>query len=64
MQNREAFGGKELIAKQLTTDNLSVAKDKRVIVIGSAKSALDVAGAAGEVAESVTMICRQVGRVD
>jgi len=64
MQNRDAFGGKEIIAKQLTTDSLSVAKDKRVIVIGSAKSALDVAGAAGEVAESVTMICRQVGRID
>ncbi len=64
MQNRDAFGGKEIIAKQLTTANLSIAKDKRVVVIGSAKSALDVAGAAGEVAESVTMICRQVGRND
>lgn len=64
MQNRDAFGGKELIAKQLTTENLSIAKDKRVVVIGSAKSALDVAGAAGEVAESVTMACRQVGRID
>jgi cation diffusion facilitator CzcD-associated flavoprotein CzcO len=64
MQNRDAFGGKELIAKQLTTENLSIAKDKRVVVIGSAKSALDVAGAAGEVAESVTMVCRQVGRID
>ena len=64
MQNRDALGGKEIIAKQLTTANLSAAKDKRVIMIGSAKSALDVAGAAGEVAESVTMVCRQVGRID
>ena len=60
MQNRDAFQGTEIIAKQLTTKNLSVAKGKRVVVIGSAKSALDVAGAAGEVAESVTMLCRQV----
>ena len=62
MQNREAFQGTEILAKQLTTDNLHVATGKRVVVIGSAKSALDVAGAAGEVAESVTMICRQVSR--
>ena len=60
MQNRDAFQGTEIIAKQLTTENLSVASGKRVVVIGSAKSALDVAGAAGEVAELVTMLCRQV----
>ena len=60
LQNRDAFQGTETLAKQLTTENLSVAHGKRVVVIGSAKSALDVAGAAGEVAESVTMLCRQV----
>ena len=60
MQNRDTFQGTEMLAKQLTTENLTVATGKRVVVVGSAKSALDVAGAAGEVAESVTMVCRQV----
>ena len=60
MQNRDAFQGTEILAKQLTTKNLLVASGKQVVVIGSAKSALDVAGAAGEVADSVTMLCRQV----
>lgn len=59
-QGRECFSGKHIIAKELTTENLGIAKGKRVVVIGSAKSALDVAGAAGEIAESVTMLCRQV----
>ena len=60
-QDRDCFKGREIIARELTTENLDIARGKRVVVIGSAKSALDVAGAAGEVAESVKMLSRQVG---
>lgn len=59
IQDRDFFKGREIIARELTTENLAVAQGKRVVVIGSAKSALDVAGAAGEVAESVKMLSRQ-----
>ena len=60
LQDRSSFAGKEIIARQLTTQNLPLAAGKRVVVIGSAKTALDVAGAAAEVAESVTLLARKV----
>ena len=52
-----------MVARDLTTDNLHVARDKQVVVIGSAKSALDAAGAAGEVATSVVMLSRKVSLI-
>lgn len=60
LQAREAFKGKEIVARQLSTPNLHIAEGKKVVVIGSAKTALDVAGAAGEVAEAVTVLARKV----
>ena len=60
-QDRDRFKGRQIIARELTTENLDIARGKKVVVIGRAKSALDVAGAAGEVAESVKMLSRQVG---
>ncbi len=59
-QGREKFGGREIVANELKTENLGWAKDKEVLVIGGGKSALDVAGAAAEVAKSVTLLVRQV----
>ena len=52
------------MARQLTTQNLDIAKGKKVVVVGSAKTALDVAGAAAEVADSVTMLARKVMTYD
>jgi len=58
VQGRDQFAGREVVAKDLTTQNLGLAKDKEVVVIGSGKSAWDVAGAAAEVAASVTLLGR------
>lgn len=60
LQGRPVFTGREITARQLTTRALPTAAGKRVVVVGSAKTALDVAGAAAEVAESVTMLARKV----
>jgi cation diffusion facilitator CzcD-associated flavoprotein CzcO len=59
-QGRDAFQGKEIIANDLTTENLGVARDREVVVIGSGKTAWDTAGAAAEFAASVTLLGRQV----
>jgi cation diffusion facilitator CzcD-associated flavoprotein CzcO len=59
-QGRDVFQGKDIFAKELTTENLGVARDLDVVVIGSGKTAWDVAGAAAEVAASVTLLGRQV----
>lgn len=59
-QGRDMFLGTEMVARNLTTDNLHVARGKQVVVIGSAKSAVDAAGAAAEVADSVVMLSRKV----
>ena len=61
LQDRATFKGKEIVARQLTTQNLHLAEGRKVVVIGSAKTALDVAGAAAEVAETVTVLARKVG---
>ena len=63
LQDREPFKGKEIVARQLTTQNLHIAEGSKVVVIGSAKTALDVAGAAAEVAETVTVLARKVSLV-
>lgn len=59
IKGRDVFQGKDIFAKELTTENLGVARDLDVVVIGSGKTAWDVAGAAAEVAASVTLLGRQ-----
>ena len=60
MQDKAAYRGKDILARELSTANLDMAKGKRVIVIGSAKTALDAAGASAEVADSLIMLSRKV----
>lgn len=45
---------------ELTTDKLSIAQGRQVIVLGAGKSAIDASVAAAEVAISVTNVFRRV----
>ena len=60
MQGKEVFSGRVIHASELSTDNLHLARGKRVVVCGAGKSALDASVAAAQVATSVTNVFRQV----
>lgn len=60
MQGAETFQGQHVHAKDF--NDISLAKDKQVIILGAGKSALDCASevALSQVAKSVTWLFRQV----